>query len=378
MSKSPHVLMVAGESSGDLRGSELVRALRDRMPDLRVSGVGGDRLRAEGMEILVPAEELSIMGLTEVLGQGGTILRSYRKIRRAILGKDGARPDLVILIDFPDFNLRLAGVAKRHGIPVFYYVSPQVWAWRRYRIGTLARRVDRLAVVFPFEEELYRGLTEVEFVGHPALETVRAESDRASVRAELGVAADERLVALLPGSRRAEIAGLLPVLQGALAQQQNVRGVIALASEELREATEALADPDLSIISGRTWDLVAAADLVLLSSGTATLETALLGTPMVVAYRLSPVSFAIAKRLVQVDHIAMPNLILERRAVPELVQDEVTVERMAAEARAILEDPRRAGEMREDLALVREKLGRPGAAARAAEIAVEMLGVRSE
>jgi lipid-A-disaccharide synthase len=348
------------------------------MSDLRVSGVGGDRLRAEGMEILVPAEELSIMGLTEVLGQGGTILRSYRKIRRAILGKDGARPDLVILIDFPDFNLRLAGVAKRHGIPVFYYVSPQVWAWRRYRIGTLARRVDRLAVVFPFEEELYRDLTEVEFVGHPALETVRAETDRASVRAELGVADDERLVALLPGSRRAEIAGLLPVLQGALAQQKNVRGVIALASEELRGATEALADPDLSIIAGRTWDLVAAADLVLLSSGTATLETALLGTPMVVAYRLSPVSFAIARRLVQVDHIAMPNLILERRAVPELVQDEVTVERMATEARGILEDPQRAGQMREDLALVREKLGRPGAAARAAAIAVEMLGSRPE
>lgn len=378
MSKPPHVLMVAGESSGDLRGSELVRALRHRMSDLRVSGVGGDRLRAEGMEILVPAEELSIMGLTEVLGQGGTILRSYRKIRRAILGKDGARPDLVILIDFPDFNLRLAGVAKRHGIPVFYYVSPQVWAWRRYRIGTLARRVDRLAVVFPFEEELYRDLTEVEFVGHPALETVRAETDRASVRAELGVADDERLVALLPGSRRAEIAGLLPVLQGALAQQKNVRGVIALASEELRGATEALADPDLSIIAGRTWDLVAAADLVLLSSGTATLETALLGTPMVVAYRLSPVSFAIARRLVQVDHIAMPNLILERRAVPELVQDEVTVERMATEARGILEDPQRAGQMREDLALVREKLGRPGAAARAAAIAVEMLGSRPE
>jgi len=378
VSKPPHVLMVAGESSGDLRGSELVRALRHRMSDLRVSGVGGDRLRAEGMEILVPAEELSIMGLTEVLGQGGTILRSYRKIRRAILGKDGARPDLVILIDFPDFNLRLAGVAKRHGIPVFYYVSPQVWAWRRYRIGTLARRVDRLAVVFPFEEELYRDLTEVEFVGHPALETVRAETDRASVRAELGVADDERLVALLPGSRRAEIAGLLPVLQGALAQQKNVRGVIALASEELRGATEALADPDLSIIAGRTWDLVAAADLVLLSSGTATLETALLGTPMVVAYRLSPVSFAIARRLVQVDHIAMPNLILERRAVPELVQDEVTVERMATEARGILEDPQRAGQMREDLALVREKLGRPGAAARAAAIAVEMLGSRPE
>lgn len=374
MSEPPHVLLVAGESSGDLRGAELVRALRQKIPEVTFSGVGGDRLKAEGMEILVAAEELSIMGLTEVFAQGNTILRSYRKVRRAILGKDGPRPDLVILIDFPDFNLRLASVAKRHGIPVFYYVGPQVWAWRRYRIRTLARRVDRLAVVFPFEAELYQGLTQVDFVGHPALETVRAEATRSAVRAELGIADGERLVALLPGSRRAEIASLLPVLQGALAAQRDARGVIALAGEDLRGAAEALADPELPILTGRTWDLVAAADLVLLSSGTATLETALLGTPMVVAYCLSPLSFAIAKRLVKVDHIAMPNLILERRAVPELVQDEVTVERMAAAAREILEDPKLAARMRQDLAMVRERLGNPGAAGRAAAIAAEMLG----
>jgi lipid-A-disaccharide synthase len=374
VSEPPHVLLVAGESSGDLRGAELVRALRQKIPEVTFSGVGGDRLKAEGMEILVAAEELSIMGLTEVFAQGNTILRSYRKVRRAILGKDGPRPDLVILIDFPDFNLRLASVAKRHGIPVFYYVGPQVWAWRRYRIRTLARRVDRLAVVFPFEAELYQGLTQVDFVGHPALETVRAEATRSAVRAELGIADGERLVALLPGSRRAEIASLLPVLQGALAAQRDARGVIALAGEDLRGAAEALADPELPILTGRTWDLVAAADLVLLSSGTATLETALLGTPMVVAYCLSPLSFAIAKRLVKVDHIAMPNLILERRAVPELVQDEVTVERMAAAAREILEDPKLAARMRQDLAMVRERLGSPGAAGRAAAIAAEMLG----
>lgn len=374
MNDAPHILLVAGESSGDLRGAELVRALRRKIPAIRFSGVGGDRLRAEGLEILVGAEELSIMGLTEVFAQGATILSSYRKVRRAILGKDGPRPDLVILIDFPDFNLRLAGVAKRHGVPVFYYVGPQVWAWRRYRIRTLARRVDRLAVVFPFEAELYDGLTQVDFVGHPALETVRAERSRAEVRAELGLSEGQRLVALLPGSRRAEITGLLPVLQGALAKQRDVKGVIALAGEEFRSVAESLADPGLHILSGRTWDLVAASDLVLLSSGTATLETALLGTPMVVAYRLSPVSFAIAKRLVHVDHIAMPNLILERRAVPELVQEEVTVERMADEARAILENPALADQMRRDLSLVRERLGRPGAADRAAAIAVEMLG----
>ncbi|MFP6662956.1 MAG: lipid-A-disaccharide synthase [Deltaproteobacteria bacterium] len=375
MSSGPRVLMVAGEASGDLRGAELIEELRRRVPDLQLSGVGGERLRAAGMEILVSAEELSIMGITEVFAQAGTILRSYAKIRRAIRGQNGARPDLVILIDFPDYNLRLARVAKRVGVPVFYYISPQVWAWRRYRIKTLARRVDRLAVVFPFEAELFTGLTQVDFVGHPALETVRAERSREEVRADLGIPEGKRLVALLPGSRNAEVASLLPSMLGALEQQDNVAGVIALAGERLRPAVSEAGGGSLPMVVGSTWDLVAAADLVLLASGTATLETALLGTPMVVSYRLSALTYAIVRMLVRVDHIAMPNLILERRAVPELVQAEVSAERMAAEARAILDDPGRAAAMRADLAQVRERLGEAGAAGRAAAIAAGMLGL---
>jgi lipid-A-disaccharide synthase len=187
------VVLVAGEASGDLRGAELVAALRELVPDVAVSGMGGDRLREAGMEILVDAHALSTMGFTELFGRLGVVVRSYRRIRRAIVGGgvESARPDLVVLIDFPDFNLRLAAVARRARVPVLYYVSPQVWAWRRYRVRTLARRVDRLAVVFPFEAELYGELTDVTFVGHPALETVRADRSRAEARRELGVGEDE-------------------------------------------------------------------------------------------------------------------------------------------------------------------------------------------
>lgn len=371
--RPPTVLLVAGEASGDLRGAELVTALRALRPDVRVVGVGGERLRAAGMEVLVDAEELSAMGVTELFGRVGSILRSYRRVRGAITGDAGTgRPDLVVLIDFPDFNLRLAKVARRSGIRVLYYVSPQVWAWRRYRVRTLAKRVDHLAVVFPFEAELYRGLAQVSFVGHPALETVRATSAPADVRARHGLASDRPLVALLPGSRAAEIRALLPVMVEAV-RRLDVQAVVALAHEGLRPLARELCPPEMPLVAGETYDLVAASDLVLLASGSATLETALLERPMVIMYRLSPVTYALARMLVRVPFIGMPNLILGKAAVPELIQAEVTPERVAAEARRILDDPVRAAEIRADLARVRSMLGEPGAAKRAAEIAAGML-----
>jgi lipid-A-disaccharide synthase len=376
------VLLVAGEASGDLRGAELVAALRELVPDVRVSGVGGAHLRAAGMEVLVDAEELSTMGLSELLGRVRPILRSYRRVRDAITSaaRPEARPDLVILIDFPDFNLRLAKVARRAGVPVLYYVSPQVWAWRRYRVRTLAKRVDHLAVVFPFEAELYRGLTAVSFVGHPALETVRARRSAEETRAALGVPGGKRLLTLLPGSRGAEVRLLLPVMLGALRQLgPDVACAIALASEGLRPLVESICREHfpaaaLPIVGGETYDLIAAADLVLLASGSATLETALLERPMVIMYRLARLTYALARLLVRVPFIGMPNLILGKRAVPELIQGEVLPERIAAEARAILDDPARAAEIRRDLARVRALLGEPGAARRAARIAAEMMG----
>jgi len=370
------VLLVAGEASGDLRGAELVRALRELAPDVAVFGVGGEHLRAAGMEILVDAGELSTMGFTEVFARAGAILRSFRTIRAAIEGTGGApRPDLVVLIDFPDFNLRLAKVAKRAGVPVLYYVSPQVWAWRRYRVRQLAERVDRLAVVFPFEEELYRGLTRVDFVGHPALDTVRATRSGEETRALYRIDGPLPLVTLLPGSRAAEVEQLLPVMLRAvdiLRSAVMVDVAVALAHERLRPLAEPLAG-SVPLIAGDTYNLIAAADLVLCASGSATLETALLERPMVLMYRLAPVTYLLARLLVRVPFIGMPNLILGRRAVPELVQGEVTPFRIAAEARAILTEPGRAEAVRADLAQVRERLGAPGAARRAAAIALEML-----
>ncbi len=373
------VLLVAGEASGDLRGAELLAELRRRSPGLRAFGMGGERLRAAGLDVLVDAGEVSTMGFTEVVGKLGAVLRSYRRLRRALLGDGGRgrRPDLAILIDLPDFNLRLAAVARRAGIPVLYYVSPQVWAWRRYRVRTLARRVDHLAVVFPFEAEIYAGLTEVTFVGHPALETVRPTRGRAETRASLGVGESERLVALLPGSRPAEVRSLLPAMLASLERLgPGVRGVLALADEGLRPLAERAVAAGVPAIAGATYDLVAAADLALTASGSATLETALLGTPMVILYRMSGPSFALARLLVRVPHIGMPNLILGERVVPELIQGEANAERIVEEARPLLFDPERGARMREALARVRARLGRPGAAGRAAEIAARMLADR--
>lgn len=371
------VLLVAGEASGDLRGAELVREMLALRPGLRFVGVGGPLLRAAGLAAMVRAEDLSTMGLTEVVGRLGTLLGALRRVRAAIEGGAGAaKPDLVVLIDLPDFNMRLAKFARRAGVPVLYYVSPQVWAWRRYRVRQLARRVDHLAVVFPFEEEIYRGLAPVTFVGHPALDTVRPTRTAAETRARLGVAADRPLVALLPGSRRAEIRSLLPAMLGAVdvvrAELPAAEAVLALAHESLRPLVAPLVG-SMPAIAGETWDLVAAADVVLCASGSATLETALLERPMVIAYRLSALTYAIARLLVRVPFIGMPNLVLGKRAVPELVQGDATAVRLGAEALAILRDPARSAGIRADLARVRALLGAGGAARRTAAIAVEML-----
>lgn len=371
----PTVLVVAGEASGDLRGAELISELRALVPGLRVTGVGGERLRAAGQEALVDAEEISTMGLTEVFSSLGRILAAFRRVREAIEGRAGRRPDLVVLIDLPDFNLRLAPVARRAGVPVLYYVSPQVWAWRRWRVRQLARNVDRLAVVFPFEERLYRGLADVTFVGHPALDTVRATRTPAETRARLGLDAKRPLVVLLPGSRPAEVRSLLPEMARAidvLRADVVVDAAVALAGEGLRPLVKPHAG-SMPVVSGETWNLVGAADLVLCASGSATLETALLERPMVVSYRLSPLTWAVARLLVRVPFVAMPNLVLGRRAVPELLQRDATAERMAAEARSILLDSARAAAMRADLASLRGLLGNGGAAGRAARIAADML-----
>ncbi|MEO8604319.1 MAG: lipid-A-disaccharide synthase [bacterium] len=371
---SLRVLLVAGEPSGDLHGAALVRALRARVPDVEIAGIGGPQLRAEGMRVLVDTEHVATMGFTETFGTLGRLLAAYRRLVRFL---DEERPALVVLIDYPEFNLRLAKHAKRRGIPVFYFVAPQVWAWRKGRIQTIAKRVDKLAAVFPFEPAIYNtnGRPLAEFVGHPLLDVVRPTASREATRARYGLATDRPVLALLPGSRKKEVAYLFGPMCAAARQlaAEGWQPIVALAESlseaDLRAALGGAAVP-VPIAHADTYNVVAAADAAVVASGTATLETALLGCPMVISYKVSPLTFWIARRLVDVEFIGMPNIILERAVLPELLQEGVTP---AAVAAAVRDVHARRTEITAALADLRVHLGAPGAAARAADMALALV-----
>jgi lipid-A-disaccharide synthase len=378
---SPRVLLVAGEASGDLHGADLLVALRRRVPGVAAYGLGGERLREAGLTTVADARDVAIVGFTEGAGRLGALVRAYRALARSL--REG-RADLCVLIDFPEFNLRLARLAKRLGVPVLYYIGPQVWAWRRRRVRTIARRVDRLAVVFPFEPPLYGDhLPGVEFVGHPLLDRVRASRDREQTLGAHGLDPARRTVVLLPGSRPSELRHLLgPMLEAArLLVPAGVQFSLALAHTLARAEVEepvGRAGLDVPIVEGDTYNLVAAADLALVASGTATLECALLECPMVIVYRLAPLTYGLARLLVRgVRHIGMPNILAGREIVPELIQRRATGPAIAAAAREILAEPARRAAMVEALRDVRRTLGRGGAAERAAAIAAELLAARA-
>jgi len=373
---SRRILIVAGETSGDAHGARLAAALRALDPSVELSGMGGERMRAAGVETLVDAGELSVMGFSEVAGRVTRVISAYRRLSRAL--RSEPRPELLVLIDFPDFNLRLAAVARRRGVRVLYYVSPQVWAWRQGRIETIRRRVDRMIVLFPFEEAIYRsrGL-DARFVGHPLAEHVRATRSAIETRRRWAIPESGPLVALLPGSRAKEVSYILPVMLGA-AKWLAKRAVFAVArapglpAEPLRRAI-AEAGLDVAMVEDDTYNLLAAAEAAAVASGTATVECAVLGCPMVVVYRMSRLTHAIARRLVRVPYIAMPNIILEERVVPELIQDAATPQALAMELERYLESARYRSSTAERLADVRARLVRPGSAERAARLALEMI-----
>lgn len=368
---SRRVVLVAGEASGDLHGAALVREMRRLAPDLEVSGVGGERLEAEGMRLLARTADVQTMGFVETFGTLGRLVQTYRRLCRHL---DEERPDLVVIIDYPEFNLLFARQAKRRGIPVFYFVGPQVWAWRRGRVRKVARRVDRLAVVFPFEPPLFNnGRVLAEFVGHPLLDVVRATRAPADTRARYGLHPDHPVLALLPGSREKEIRYLLPPMVAA-AEELAAEGwqpIVALAPAVCPEwLAQALGrEPQIPVATGETYNVVEAADAVVVASGTATLETALLARPMVIVYRVAMLTYLLARLLVRVEAIGMPNIVLGRRVFPELVQGAVRPDAIAAAVRRVHAE---AGALRPALAEVRASLGSPGAAARAARLALEL------
>lgn len=370
-------MLVAGEASGDARGAELVRILRQRSPSVELFGMGGVRLREAGMRVAYDIAKVAGVGFWEVLGSLPRLWQAYRLMRRML---SEHRPDLLILIDFPEFNMRLARLARRRGVAVLYYVSPQVWAWRRYRIRKIASRVDAMAVVFPFEADLYRsfGMRDVAFVGHPLVDAVNPGKDRAASLRAMGLDDGKLTVAMMPGSRAKEVASLTgPMVEaaGRLAEERDVQFVLIRASTIERgdlERAAAGASVTVRVADGDGYDTLAAADLVWVASGTATLEAGLLRKPMVIIYRLSPLSYWLGRLLVRVEHIGMVNIIAGERVVPELIQNEVTPDRIVAETRRMLRPEVNRSVVRK-LAAVRHRLGPPGAPGRVADMALSLL-----
>jgi lipid-A-disaccharide synthase len=370
------LLVSCGEASGDQYAAELVRHLKPLVPGLSTVGLGGDRLQAQGARLTAHIRDLAVVGLLEVVRH----LPRLRGVFRALLAEvDRERPAAAVLIDYPDFNLRLARELHRRGVPVLYYVSPQVWAWRRGRIRTIRDTARHMIVIFPFEEAIYReARVPVTFVGHPLVDLVKPASDPPALLRGLGLDPARPLVAVLPGSRPQEVAHNLPGLAGAVellaARQPELQFVLAAAPDlDCGSLRRRVGAAPLLVVSDATHALVAASRLALVASGTATVETALLGTPMVVVYRLSPLTYLLGRPLVRVPHYAMVNLIAGHRAVPELIQGDFTPERVAAAAEPLLGDgpPRQA--MLEALAEVRQRLGESGASERAARCVAALL-----
>lgn len=372
-------MIVAGESSGDLHGAHLVREMRAVDPSIAFCGVGGRNLEAEGVRLIARSSEMAVVGLTEVFSKLRFIAGVFFRLRGMLRAE---KPDLLILIDYPDFNLRLAAAAKDAGVPVFYYISPQVWAWRKKRVHRIRRIVDRMAVILPFEKDVYAEMgVDVDFVGHPLLDAVTRTRSRREALAAFGLRDARPIVAILPGSREKEVTALLPEMAGAaeiLARDfEGAQFVLPLADTVDPALVEGILrgrTVPVTVLQGQMYDAVGISDAAMVASGTATLETALLGTPMVIAYRISPLTAAVGRRVIRVTHIGLVNLIAGRTLAPELVQESATAPRLAAEVKAILADGRRSDAMRRELAEIRQKLGEPGAARRAASIALGLMG----
>ncbi len=374
-------MVVAGEASGDLHAAHFIEALRRRRPAARFCGMGSQRMREAGAEILVDADEVSVMGLWEVLVKYPHLRERLAFLRRRMLE---IRPDLLVLVDFVEFNLKLAEAAKAAGIPVLFYVSPQIWAWRPGRVKKIGERIDMMATIFPFEVRYYREAgVPVRYVGHPLVDEVRITESREEARAALGLEPEGPLLGLLPGSRQSEVARILPVLietaRKVLEQHPEARFVIPVAHTIARDSIEApVADSGLPIrvVEGQSHRVMRASDVVITASGTATLEVALVGTPMVIVYRLSPVSHFILSRLVTINHVGLPNIVAGREIVREFIQGAARPEAIAAEALRILDDPAYRHRLLAGLEEVRALLGEGNGPDRIAGVADEMLDGR--
>lgn len=358
--------VIAGEASGDLHGANLIRALREEAPKTQFRAWGGELMENAGAEVIKNYRELAFMGFIEVILNLKTILRNIRFCKEDIAAY---RPDAVILIDYPGFNLRIATWCREQGIPVYYYISPQIWAWKENRVKRIKRDVTRMFVILPFEKAFYakHGM-EVEFVGHPLLDAITdTPSAGQALRTELNIEANQKLIALLPGSRKQEIKTMLPVMIKAMKDRNDCKWVVAGApGQEESFYREVLGENQTPIIFGKTYALFQAADAGLVTSGTATLEAALHNMPMAVCYKGSALSYQIARRLIKVKFISLVNLILDREAVRELIQNDMRSEVLRDEIAHLLDDRDYRDAQEKAFIELREKLGGKGASKRAA------------
>jgi lipid-A-disaccharide synthase len=371
------VMIIAGEASGDQHGAKIVTALGKKHPGISFTGIGGHAMQAAGVHILVDAHELSVVGITEIFAKGATLLRGLSTAKKTL---KTLKPDLLILIDFPDFNLNVAAAAKKAGVPVLYYISPQIWAWRSGRAKKIRKRVDHMAVILPFEADFYhRYDVPVTFVGHPLLdgagEALPAPSDT-----------DGPTIGLLPGSRDKEVGYLLPeMLKAAYFLKQMIPDIKFLISRAPSVKPELFDDimsrhgtgVAFEIEPGDVHTLFGRSTLLVAASGTVTLEAAIAGVPTVIVYKVSPLSYRLGRALVKVPFIGLANLIAGSQIVPEFIQDDVSAANIAETVRGMLAGSKELTRCRESLLELRHKLGGPGASGRVADIAAGMLGLSS-
>jgi len=371
-------MIIAGEASGDMYGARLVEEAHRLDSSVRFFGIGGQAMRAAGVETLVDSKEMAVMGLVEVVAHFGVIYRAFR-LMESLLKRQ--KPDLLILIDYPGFNLRLAAKAKKAGVKVLYFITPQVWAWHASRAKKIARLVDHAAVILPFEVPIFEneGLATT-FVGHPLLDMAVPSMSRGEAQQQFGLAAGRRTIGLFPGSRRREINALLPVMleSAALLRERfdDLQFILPLAhglDRGIVDACLSASDVDVTVIEGRNYDVIQVCDLIIATSGTVTMEIALFGVPMVIVYKMAPLTYAIGRRLVQVEHAGICNIIADERVVPELIQHEAEPASIFAEVERMLTDGALYAGVRDKLLGVRAKLGEPGAPGRVAALALKLM-----
>lgn len=373
------VLIIAGETSGDLHGASLMRAMNRASSGLEFRGIGGSKMEAEGLDTIRRVSEMNFMGFAEVIRHIPMIRRTFRDIEILL---DCWNPHLAVLIDYPGFNLKLAPKVKHRGIPLMYYISPQLWAWHRSRVKLIRKHVDRMVVLFGFEREFYRGYgIEADFIGHPLLDVARPSVDRASFRKETG-SENISLIGFFPGSRIQEVRRILPVMIAGLPLIEReigrVRAVLGCAPDLDDSLYRSFIEgTDILPLRGRTYDIMTHADALVVASGTATLEAGICGAPMVIVYRTSPLTYAVGKLLVRVPDIGLINIVAGSRIVPELRQHEATPAAVSERVVRLIRDEAYHDAIKRSLADAVVRLGDPGASERAAGIALEMIGISS-